>query len=443
MADPYGVPASPLPSAAAKTGLSHALDYLRFLWRAFVLATDGSRLFYAWMTALTAVFLVGLHAWAQQVSRGMGLTNMSDHVSWGLYIANFTFAVGIAAGGVMMVIPAYLYRDKKMHEVVIFGELLAVAAIVMAMLFVMADLGRPDRFWHLMPGLGQFNFPWSMLTWDVIVLNGYLVLNLHICGYLLYMRYLGREPKPRWYVPFVLLSIVWAISIHTITAFLYQGLGGRPFWNSALLAPRFLASAFVSGPAFLIVALTIVSRVTTFKIDKKPLGTLVSILKVTTLLNLFMVMSEAFTEFYSGTQHTSSAHYLYVGLHGHSTLVPWIWTAIGLNVTAAAMFLLPSIRERRGLLLVACVLTFVGVWIEKGMGLVIPGFTPSPLHELVEYTPSVTEWKVTAGIWAFGLLVYSAAIKIAVPILSGRVRGAARQQAAGDGATESGAGASA
>ena len=132
--------------------------YLRFLARALALATDGSLRFYAWMVFLTAVALVGANAWAQQVGGGMALTNMSDHVSWGLYIANFTFVVGVAAGGVMMVIPAYLYRDRHMHEVVIFGELLAVAAIIMAMLFVMVDLGRPDRFWHLVPGIGQLNW---------------------------------------------------------------------------------------------------------------------------------------------------------------------------------------------------------------------------------------------------------------------------------------------
>lgn len=406
-------PAAPPPSR---------FPYLRFLWRAASLATEGSYLYLAWMILLTAVAFVGANAWAQQVSQGMALTGMSNQVSWGLYIANFTFCVGVAAGGVMMVIPAYLYRDERMHEVVIFGEMLAVAAIIMSMLFVMVDLGRPERFWHLVPGLGQLNFPWSMLAWDVIVLNGYLLLNLHIVGYLLYMRFLGRTPEPRWYVPFVFISIVWAISIHTVTAFLYAGLGGRPFWNTALLAPRFLASAFVSGPAFLIIALSVVGRLTSFQIHPRPLGTLVSILKITCLLNLFMVVSEAFTEFYAGTHHTASARYLYLGLGDHHALVPWIWIAIGLNVVAAACFLHPRIRQMRRLLVTASVLTFIGVWIEKGMGLVVPGFIPSPLNEVVEYQPSLTEWRITAGIWAFGLIVYTVAIKIAVPILTGRVR---------------------
>ncbi len=407
---------------SSEAGISHWVAYFRFLWRSVLLATDGTLLFYAWMTLLTAVAFVGANAWAQQVAEGMALTNMSNQVSWGLYIANFTFVVGVAAGGVMMVIPAYLYKDERMHAVVIFGEMLAIAAIVMAMGFVIVDLGRPDRFWHLVPGVGQFNFPWSMLTWDVLVLNIYLLLNLHIVGYLLYMRFLGRQPAPRWYVPFVVISIVWAISIHTVTAFLYAGLGGRPFWNTALLAPRFLASAFISGPAFLIVALTVVGRFTKFKIHEGPLNTLVSILKITTLLNLFMVISEAFTEFYAGTHHTESARYLFLGLDGKSGLVSWIWIAISLNVVAAGMFLHPATRKNRRVLVAACVMTFIGCWIEKGMGLVVPGFIPSPLHEIVEYQPSITEWKVTAGIWAFGLIVYSAAIKVAIPILTGQAR---------------------
>ncbi len=368
---------------------------------------------------LTALFLVGANAWANQVVGGMISTNMTDHVSWGLYIANFTFMVGLAAGGVMMVIPAYLYHDRKMHDVVIIGELLAIAAIAMCLMFVVADLGRPDRFWHLMPIIGKFNFPISMLTWDVIVLNGYLILNLHICGYLLYMRFLDRKPNPVWYVPFVMLSIVWAISIHTVTAFLYCGLGGRPFWNTALLAPRFLASAFVSGPAFIIVTMVLMGRLTKVQGLKQPIATLTKIVRVTILINLLMVVSELFTEFYTGSAHVSSAKYLFFGLHGKTALVPWTWTAIALNVTAAALFLWPGIllAKYRWLLVSACVMAFVGTWIEKGMGLIIPGFIPSTLHEVVEYLPSQLEWKVTIGIWAFGLMVFTIAIKAALPTL--------------------------
>lgn len=399
--------------------VSHFVSYPRFIWRSLAAATDGNLAFYAWMTLLTAVALVGANAWAQQVAHGMITTRMTDHVSWGLYIANFTFLVGVAAGGVMMVIPGYLYRDKDMHDVVILGELLAVAAIVMCLLFVTVDLGRPDRFWHLIPGLGRFNFPISMLTWDIIVLNGYLLLNLHICGYLLYTRYLGRRPRARWYIPFVMVSIVWAISIHTVTAFLYSGLGGRPFWNSALLAPRFLASAFVAGPAFLIVTMLILRRIGGIDLPDRPMRLLVQIIRITILINVLMVGSELFTEFYTGSAHAAHAHYLYFGLHGHSGLVPWIWTAIVLNIAAAILFLLPAVMRNTPILVAACVLAFVGVWIEKGMGLIVPGFIPSTLHEIVEYNPSNTEWRITGGIWAFGLMIYTVALKIALNIMRG------------------------
>jgi len=399
----------------------HWVSYPRFLWRSLALATDGSWAFYAWMTGLTAIALVGANAWAGQVASGMGVTGMSDHVSWGLYIANFTFAVGLAAGGVMMVIPAYLYHDDEMHDVVIVGELLAIAALIVSLGFVVADLGRPDRFWHLLPGIGRFNWPISMLTWDVVVLNGYLLLNLHICGYLLYMRFLGRKPNPKWYVPFVFLSVIWAISVHTVTAFLYSGLGGRPFWNSALLAPRFLASAFVTGPAFIVLALQVVRRTTNFRVPEGPIQTLLKIMRVTVLVNLFMAGAEVFTEFYTGSSHVAAARYLYVGLHGKTALVPWIWTGLAFNVFAAIVLHTPKLVAKRPLLNLALVLVFSGVWIEKGMGLIIPGFVPSTMHELVEYYPTLTEWKVTVGLWAVGMMVFTIALKVALPIFGGEV----------------------
>jgi molybdopterin-containing oxidoreductase family membrane subunit len=260
-----------------------------------------------------------------------------------------------------------------------------------------------------------------MLTWDVIVLNGYLLINLHIAGYLIYTRFLGKTPNPKWYVPFVFISIVWAISIHTVTAFLYCGLGSRPFWNSALLAPRFIASAFISGPAFIIITLRIVRRLTRFRVPDGPIHTLTNILRVTVWINLFFLASELFVEFYTGGSHTASARYLYTGLHGKDALVPWIWTAIGLNTAAAIIILQPSIKRRPWMLDTVCLMTLTGVWIEKGMGLIVPGFIPSTLHELVEYMPSKTEWKITAGVWALGLMIYTVALKIALPVISGEV----------------------
>ncbi|HZV35852.1 MAG TPA: NrfD/PsrC family molybdoenzyme membrane anchor subunit [Verrucomicrobiae bacterium] len=551
-------------------------NYCLFLWRCARIAFVGDWRYYAWMGALSVLCLLGLNAYCKQFAHGLIVTGMSDEVSWGVYIANFTFLVGVAAAAVMLVIPVYIYNNHELHDLVIFGELLAVAAILMCLAFVTVDLGRPDRFWHLIPGLGQFNFPASMLSWDVVVLNGYLLLNVHICGYLLYCRYRNRKPAKWFYIPFVFIAIVWAVSIHTVTAFLYVGLGGRPFWNSSIVGPRFLASAFTAGPALIILAMQVVRRVTAsppgvdvagvaldgavpaslvhfemlerhlpemasvpaelrseilagatvlegnagdvvcrqgessdeayfvlqgrvvikreesgrFRITRssgpgeqfgeisglagtprvasaiveepslilrlnaesmrklmKPapmnriihsrmterlmitdraLMTLRGIVQVSMLINVFLLVNEIFKEFYTRTAHVASSHYLLLGLHGHHALVPWIWTAIAFNLIAMFLLVLPVSRSLK-YLNVACVLAIVGIWIEKGMGLVIPGFIPTPLGAISEYSPSLNETLVCLGIWAFGLLCYTIFLRMAVPILQGRLSHANEQ----------------
>ena len=390
-------------------------EYVRFLWRCFRLSFVGDWKYLGWMLVLTCVSLVGLNAYARQLVYGLGTTGMTDQVSWGLYIANFTFLVGMAAAAVMLVIPVYIYKNDDLHDLVIFGELLAVASIIMCLLFVTVDLGRPDRFHHL---LLRFNFPISMLTWDVLVLNGYLLLNLHICGYLIYCAYRKRAPSKLFYIPFVFVAIFWAVSIHTVTAFLYAGLGGRPFWNSAVVAPRFIASAFAAGPAFIILTLQFIQWGTGWHVSDRALNLLRNIVAIALAINLFLLGSELFTEFYTGSTHVASIRYLFFGLHGHTALVPWIWTAIGMNVVALVLLMSPLSR-RLWVLNQACVFLIVGIWIEKGMGMIVPAFIPSPLGEIVEYTPTMNEILVGLGIWAFGLLVYTILVRVTVPVLRG------------------------
>ena len=391
--------------------------YLKFLIRCFRLSFVGDYRYYAWMFLLTVFVLLGINAYCKQLVYGLATTGMTDQVSWGFYIANFTFLVGMAAAAVMLVIPVYIYRNRELHDLVIFGELFAVAAIIMAMLFVTVDLGRPERFHHL---LLRFNFPVSMLTWDVLVLNGYLLLNLHICGYLVYCAYRRRQPSKLFYIPFVFVAIAWAISIHTVTAFLYSGLGGRPFWNSAVVAPRFLASAFAAGPAFLILSLSVLARFTTYQVPPKAFMTLRNTVAIALSISMFLLGSEMFTEFYTDSAHGASAKYLFFGLHGRHALVPWIWSAIALNLVAMLLLYLP-ISRKLPVLQAACVMLIVGIWIEKGMGMIVPAFIPTPLGEIVEYLPTLNETLVTMGIWAGGLLIYTILVRVTVPVLTGRL----------------------
>lgn len=383
------------------------------------LIREGNGTYWAWLALLAVLIVSGALAYAQQVKTGLILTAMRDPVSWGFYIGNFTFLVGVAAAAVVLVIPAYIYNWKPIREVVIFGELLAISAIVMCLLFVVVDLGRPDRFWHLLPGVGHLNFPRSILAWDVLVLNLYFTINFVVATHILYRAFNGRHYQKRLVVPLVLLSIPMAVGIHTVTAFLYNGLGARPYWNSSILAPQFLASAFCSGPAILLVVLQLLRRFTRFEIQDQAIWKVAELMAYAMFLNLFLHGAEAFKEYYSDTEHLLYTRYWYSGLGAHRTLVPFAWTAVALNVAAFALFIIPKARRNWVTLNIGCFATYAGVYIEKGMGLIIPGLTPDALGEIYEYYPTVTEVRVAAGVFALGFLLFTLMLKVAVPISLG------------------------
>jgi len=399
--------------------VAHFRHFLVSSWRT---ATSGGPTYHLWMGVLSLVMIVGLYAYTVQLREGLWVTGMSDHVSWGLYISNFTFLVGLAAAAVMLVLPSYVLRDVDFKRAVLIGEGVAVSALIMCLAFVVADLGGPHRAWHMLPGIGLLNWPRSMLAWDMIVLNGYLLLNLLIPFYILFARYRGKEPDTRRYLPFVYLSVFWAVAIHLVTAFLLAGLPARPFWNTSLLGPRFLASAFSAGPAFIILALAFIRRHTPYEVREETISKLAMITTVAAQINLVMLLSEMFKEFYFPTHHSTSATYLFFGLHGHDALVPWIRVSVVLNLVAVTTLSLHHLRRQHRYLYPACVLLFAAIWIEKGFGLVIPGFVPSPLGEMVEYAPTWVELCVTLGIWAMGLFVFTVLVRVAIPIELGRVR---------------------
>ncbi len=393
-----------------------------FIRTALRSATTGGGRYHLWMGTLTVLMLTGGYCYFLQLRDGLGVTGMNDHVSWGLYISNFTFLVGLAAAAMMLVLPAYILEHVDFGKAVLLAEGVAVSALVMCLAFVVVDIGNPLGGWHLMPGIGFLNWPRSLLAWDVLVLNGYLALNLAIPFYMLYNRYAGHPPAKSKYLPWMYISVMWAVSIHLVTAFLLAGLPARPFWNSALLGPRFLASAFTAGPAFMILLLWFVRRNTAYPIAESALSKLAMITTVAAQINLVMLLSELFYEFYWPTHHGIHAVYLFFGLDGHHALVPFIWTAISLNILATAALMTHSVRRNLRLLMPTCAVLFFAIWVEKGLGLVIPGFIPSPLGEIVEYTPTLVELGVTIGIWAMGMFVLTVLVRVAVPIELGEVR---------------------
>ncbi len=392
-------------------------DILSFVIGSARMALKGSPWYFAWLGLLGILVVWGGIAWWQQITQGLILSNMRDQVSWAYYIGNFTFMVGVAAAAVLLVIPAYVYNWKPIKEIAIFGELLAISAIIMCMLFVLVDVGRPDRVWHMMPFVGSLNLPSSILGWDVLVLNLYLVLNLVIVAHLLFTAYHKRPYQSRFVVPLLLVSIPAAVGIHTVTAFVYAGVAARPYWNSAILAPRFLASAFCSGPAIMLILFQILRRTTKIDIKDEAIWKIAELMAYAMFLNLFLFGAEIFREYYSDTHHLIHSQYLFSGVHGHNALVPFAWASLIASVIAFLLFLIPATRKNFVTLNIGCLLIYTGVYIEKGMALVIPGMTPDTLGEFYEYVPTLTEVRIGAAIGSIGFIIFTVLCKIAIPIL--------------------------
>jgi len=375
-------------------------------------AFRGGKRFWALLGVWAVLIAIGLAAWGRQFTEGLTVTGMSQDVTWGIYIAQFTFLVGVAASAVMVVLPYYLHNYKAFGRMVILGEGLAIAAVLMCMLFIFVDMGQPTRVANVLlhPTLN------SMMFWDMMALGGYLVLNL-VIGAVTFDAERKEAPPPGWIKPIIVLSIPWAVSIHTVTAFLYSGLEARTFWMTAILAPRFLASAFASGPSLLILLALILRSTTRFDPGKEAIQKLAVIVTYAMTVNVFFVGVEAFTALYSDMPHHVHAfEYLFVGLHGHDALVPWMWTGATLTVICVTLLLIPRIRNNLKVLGFLCVGVITAIWIEKGVGMVVAGFVPNPLGRITDYAPTGVEVAVTTGVYAFGFLMLTLIYRIVVNV---------------------------
>lgn len=393
------------------------MKFLQFFRDTIKILFKGSKFYYFWVIFLVLLVIWGMGGYINQLHHGLQATNMTDSVSWAFYIGNFTFLVGVAAAAIMLVIPAYIYNWKPIKEIVIFGELLAITAVILCIGFIMVDIGKPHKFWHMLPIIGTMNFPNSILAWDFFVLATYFLINLFIATYLLYCYYHKQDYKKSVVLPLILLSIPAAVAIHTITAFLFNAMPARPFWNSALLAPRFLASAFCSGPAILIILFQILRKTTKFEIKNEAIWTIAELMVYAMFIYLFFSIAEYFKEFYSDTEHLVYWKYLLFGIGENKELVPFSWVSIFLGTAAFILFLIPRTRKNFITLNIGAVMIYFSVYIEKGMALIIPGFTPDVLGQINVYTPSVNEIRTTVMIFSIGAILFTFMLKIAISII--------------------------
>ncbi len=375
-------------------------------------AFQGSKIYWTWIIFLLILITIGTYFYLLQFNTGLGITGLSRDVSWGFYIAQFTFLVGVAASAVMVVLPYYLHNYKAFGKITILGEFLAIGSVIMCMLFIFVDMGQPLRIANvfLYPSLN------SPMFWDSVSLLGYIVLNIIISIFTLDAEKKGIKP-PTWIKPIIIISIPWAISIHTVTAFLYSGLAARPFWMTAIMAPRFLATAFSAGPALLIILCLLLKKISKFDVGKEPLQNLAIIVTYAMLMNIFFLLLEFFTAFYSGIHHHAEHFQLmYFGLEGNYSLVPWMWVSSILAILSLIFLLIPSLRKSEKTLLWACIFVFCSIWIDKGLAMVVTGFIPNPLGYVTPYWPTLPEILISIGVFATGILVITGLYKIALTV---------------------------
>ena len=375
-------------------------------------ALTGSRRYGIWVAFLLALFGMGVFFYLRQLEYGLGLTGMSRDVSWGLYIAQFTFLVGIAASAVVLVLPYYLHDYKAFGKITILGEFLAIAAVAMCGTFIFVNLGQPSRVMYVM----LYASPTSVLFWDMFVLNIYLILNV-ITGWAVLTSVRKGMPPPAWVKPLIYLSIPWAISIHTLTAFIYAGMPGRSFWLTAIMAPRFLAAAFASGPALLILFCLVMKRFAGFDAGREAIQAMAKIATYALVTSIFFVLVELWTVFYSQVpEDMEHFRFLFAGLDGYDTIANWMSVSVFCAVAGLVLLLTPRTRKNETTLAVACVAVFVSLWIEKGLGLLVTGFVPTPLGKVVRYTPTGPEVAIAIGIWAMGFLIITVLYKIFISV---------------------------
>ncbi|MBE0426813.1 MAG: polysulfide reductase NrfD [Nitrospirae bacterium] len=375
-------------------------------------ALKGSRTYWIWVIFLLGVIGAGFISYLYQFSVGLGITGMSRDVSWGLYIGQFTYLVGVAASAVTIVLPYYLHNFKKYGRIAILGEFVAVASVIMCMLFIFVDLGQPLRVLNVL----LHPTPNSVMFFDMVVLAGYLMLNI-LCGWYV----LGAErkgvPPSAWIKPFIILAICWAPSIHIVTAFLYQGLPGRHYWLTAIMAAKFLSSAFAAGPSLLIVISLILRKFTKFDPGWEAIQTMAKTATYFLIVTVAFYGFEVFTAFYSQIPgHMHPIKYLFVGIDGHTKLVPVMWTCVALAALALILFINPKTRKKESTLAVAAVATFISLWLEKGISLVVGGFVPNPFERVFEYWPTIPEVLITLGVWGIGFFVLTILYKVAISV---------------------------
>lgn len=390
-----------------------------------------------WIWVLGLIALVGFGMWIRQLILGLAVTGMNNYVSWGLYIITFAFMVGLSAGGLIVSSLAYILKLEHLKQMAPVGIVAAVACVVGAGAMILVDVGHPERVLNILLG-GRLTSP---IKWDFFILAVYLVVGLFELYVMLSKKWLNRTLAAREHALNILAWIGFpvAILVHSITAWIFGLQIGRPFWNTALMAPIFLSSAVVSGVGLLLLVAFIGDK---YKLpipglDEQNRTFLTKLLSSFILLDAFFLFCDLFTSVYAGgTAEASTAAKLLTG-----NMAPLFWLEIILGVVAPFLILVMTKTKRSmGWQAVAGVLVMVGVFLKR-INIILPNLlqlnvpyapgvstgrfsTSSPFHiadqssfaVVGNYFPTLSEVCITLGVLAFVALLITVGIRLTMAV---------------------------
>ena len=301
---------------------------------------------------LGALVVAGVAAWIYQLANGLGVTGMSNGVSWGLYIACFMFFVGLSAGGLIVASSASVFHIAEYKKVALPAIICSTVCICCAGMFVLIDMGGIQRVWCILVGPN----PTSPLVWDVCVISCYLIINI---VYLVFMC--SKKPGAADKVSIVSrFALPIAILVHSVTAWIF-GLQVSKEWYTAIMAPIFVASAMDSGLALLLLALMGLNKSGVFKVENKLISSLAGLLAVCIAVDAFFIGCECLTMAYPGAKGAEALSVMAGGI-----TAPFFWIEIigGLLIPFMLMVFAKN-RANMKLVGLACVLVVAGVFCKR------------------------------------------------------------------------------
>ena len=350
------------------------------------------------------VTAAGVALWGVQLAGGMVQTGMRNLDSWGLYITMFMFLVGLSAGGLIISSVPKAFGMEGFGGVSKVAVWTSICCTVLAIGFVVVDLGQPFRMWELF----AYSNLSSPLMWDIIVLATYLILSVVYLWAQLRAE-AGRVSAAALRVVSV-VALVCAVLVHSVTAWIFGLQQAHEFWHTALLGPWFVSSALVCGTALVLVVVIALRRAGYLELEQRYVTRLAKMLGAFVLVDLYFFGCDLLTSAFPEGSGAEVVAMLTTG-----SLAPFFWAEIVGCALAAVVCFVPSLRTNP-LIVVASLLAIAGIFCKR-VQLLVGGFQiPNVDYAFQTNALTVTNWEGGFEAAYQGMVYWPTALELGVAL---------------------------